>query len=390
MMSKNLSRPHGGVAALSLAVVIALALAGGVRADSLKIAGSWLDNVTIQSVKEGQLLYTSATGADVEKSLGEIEGIKMTGQADLEAAQKAADAGDAKGAAASYQKALTAARHTWLKRWIYGQLIAVNEKGNQPADAVDAYLALAKDDKAEAFFFARPPVKSLAAATAEQKAEIRKRLTEAKADVTGKEAAAGLAKMLDALGSEAAAAPATPTAPGTGAGATPAPAAPAAAAPASVIPLPKALPENDPIAQLLRAGKFQEALTEVNKKLEEPLPAGQVPQTSRDLYERGVAQFNLAEKADGEAQKSLYMDAGLSFMRVVIHFPRNTTWVVPSLIEAGAVHDKIGRRDIAMGLWDRAKNIMNPDDDPELTARLEKLIAGDAPAEPPTVPPAAE
>ena len=74
-------------------------------------------------------------------------------------------------------------------------------------------------------------------------------------------------------------------------------------------------------------------------------------------------------------------------MRVVIHYPRNTTWVGPALIEAGAVHDKIGRRDIAMGLWDRARNMINPDDDPVLMARLEKLIAGDAHEESPAAPP---
>ncbi len=384
-MSKTIQQRYRRAASIWIALAVAFSLTGTAGADSLKIAGSWLNDVTIQSVKDGQLIYVSPTGAEVEKSLAEIEGIKLTGQADLEAAQKAADAGDVKGANSSYQKALTVARHPWLKRWISSQLMAFNEANHQPVEAVDAYLALAKDEKSESFFFAKPPVKSLAAASTEQKAEIRKRLTEAKEAVTGKEASDGLAKMIEAVGAQAASA-STPS-PTNSTSSNETPPGASGPAPASVIPLPKALPENDPVAELLRAGKFEEALAEVNKKLDEPVPVGQAPQTSRQLYERGIAQFNLAEKASGPAQENLYLDAGLSFMRVVIHFPRNTTWVGPALIEAGAVHDKIGRRDIAMGLWDRARNMINPDDDPALMARLEKLIAGDAHEESPANPP---
>jgi hypothetical protein len=146
--------------------------------------------------------------------------------------------------------------------------------------------------------------------------------------------------------------------------------------------LSKSLGENDPIAEMLRQGKFQEALTAVNALLDKP-----TQKMAIQLYERGVAQFNLAERMPaGDGRDNLYRDAGLSFMRVVIYFPRNTTLLGPCLIEAGAVHVRIGRHDLAEKLWDRARNYIDADSDPDMAGRLEKLIEGGSQPEPATAP----
>jgi hypothetical protein len=69
----------------------------------------------------------------------------------------------------------------------------------------------------------------------------------------------------------------------------------------------------------------------------------------------------------------MYKDAGLSFMRVAIYF-RNSPYVGPSLMEAGAVHLKIKRADLAKPLLEQAEGVIDPDDKP-MKARFEKLKA---------------
>ena len=69
----------------------------------------------------------------------------------------------------------------------------------------------------------------------------------------------------------------------------------------------------------------------------------------------------------------MYKTAGISFLRVVIYYPRSTTWRGPSWMEAGYVHQKIGRHDIANRLFDTASNDIDATEEPALAKRLEQL-----------------
>ena len=127
---------------------------------------------------------------------------------------------------------------------------------------------------------------------------------------------------------------------------------------------------DDPVAILLRAGKFDEALAKCNQALSGSSGAGEM---YLRIYQRGLAQLNLALARSDD--KALIKDAGLSFMRVVIHAPKSV-YVGPCLMEAGLVHQKIGRLDIAQRLYDKAALLIDSDADPDMAQRLAKLQAG--------------
>lgn len=121
-----------------------------------------------------------------------------------------------------------------------------------------------------------------------------------------------------------------------------------------------------PIVELLRQGKFNEALTQLDQQLKKP------GNLARNLYLKGMAQLELADKT---GKRVAYLDAGLSFMRVVTYFP-DSAFFGPALVETGYVHHKIGRDDLARSLYDRAQPLIDPKTDPAYNQRLNKLESG--------------
>jgi hypothetical protein len=357
-----------------IACVAALLLsAAAALADSVKIKGFWIPDVTVLNVTEGQMIYSTAAGDEVTKNLSEIEALKLTAYPDLATAEDAFEAGKHADAATAYQKVHGLARQPWLKHYVQSRRVVSLDKLNRPVDATEAYLSLVRE-KADAHYLGRPPIASLAGASAEQKQDLLKRIAAASSGAP-EAAAESLKKMTDAIGVTAAALPApAPGAPAAAPGATPATPAPAPATPVvaeasdSLIVLPKVLADNDKITLLLRKGQFEEALATANEILAKPNN-----EMSKRLYQRGLAQLGIAEQLGKE---EAYLDAGLSFMRVIVHFPG--VYTGPSLVEVGYIHRKINREDVAAKMWDQAKEKVDEEEDPELRARLEQLMAGDA------------
>lgn len=362
------------LAALALAVV-----AAAVQADSVKLSGFWIDDVTVQTITDGRIVYVSPTGGQVEKPLGDLQGLKLTNLPQLEQAEKALEAGQTAQAIKLLQDARKRSRQDWANQLLSKRIVEAQTAGGLVGDALQGYLELSRS-ATDPWFVPAPPLEAFAKASDPQKAKAREVATNAlaRADEAQK---AVLQQVLDAAGPApapaaasatpkpaparpAATQPATPSAPAPAATpAAPTPSAAPAAAKASAVPLPRQITDG-PIADPLRAGRFEEALAAADRELQTP------GEMSAKLFLRGVAQLALAEKSGDEA---MYKNAGLSFMRVAVHFPKSTH-LGPALLEAGYVHLKIGRPDIAAKLFERARVLID-EDDPAYFERMNKVLA---------------
>jgi tetratricopeptide (TPR) repeat protein len=392
-----------------VAISLSLALGGVAWADSIKLGGFWIDEVTIQGISGDTIVYTNNQDAEVVKPVAQLEGLKITAYPDVAIAQDALDKKNDDAAAKALTQVMTKSRLPWLKQWAAFHRVQALDRMNKGVEAAQGYIDLVRMQPV-AHFLTAPPVKSVQAATAAQKVDIRKRLEPllTRADsLEGLKALVDLVK--DAVDPAAAAAPptapaaaavvpvpptvpvapvpptspATPPAPAPAAGTSePVAAAPSApaAAPSTAAPtepvantaglaLPVALDDKDPVTALLKSGKFTEALAECDRLL-----AMKELRLGMRLYQKGMAQLQLAEAAGND---KLYRDAALSFMRVAIYFPKSE-YAGAAMMEAGYAHQKFGRPDIAANLWQKAQLMIDSETDPALSTRLAALVAGSA------------
>ncbi len=169
------TRKYRGLNPIAVALC-ALTLSTSALADSIKLSGAWIDNVTIQDATGGNLDYTTASGNDVEKPLASVEGLKMSAYPELEAAQAAMAAGKFTDAVALEQKVLASVRQPWLRQWIQAQLVVSLDKAGHAPEAVEAYLQLVKDKAPGEMIVDRAPTASVTAANEQQKAAIARML----------------------------------------------------------------------------------------------------------------------------------------------------------------------------------------------------------------------
>lgn len=391
-------------------------------ADDVKIADIWIKEVTVQGITAGSLNYLTDAGGKRSAPLETVQGIRIKTLPALDQGQIALAAGKFEDARAAFAQAVANAKQPWIRQYAQMLLVQSLDKLNKSFDAVDTYVTLARSNPDPAFL-KFPPLSAVGATPANLKADMDRKLNEAATTLARNPALPAVRAMQEKLGfappAAPAAAPATPAATPAAGAATPeaaatpttpaaaaapvvtssaaAPAAPGVAAPApaappvppaapatpaagsalaaftasstSAIPLPKAMNADDPVAALLRAGKFDEALAKCNQALSGSSGAGEL---YLRIYQRGLAQLNIAiAHSDDQA---LIKDAGLSFMRVIVHAPKSV-YVGPSLMEAGLVHQKIGRLDTAQRLYDKAALLIDADADPDMAQRLAKLQA---------------
>jgi hypothetical protein len=388
-------------------------------ADDVKIAEIWIKEVTVQGITAGSLNYLTDAGGKRSAPLETVQGIRIKTLPALDQGQIALAAGKFEDARAAFTQAVANAKQPWIRQYAQMLLVQSLDKLNKSFDAVDTYVTLARSNPDPAFL-KFPPLSAVGATPANLKADMDRKLNEAATTLARNPALPAVRAMQEKLGFAPPAAPAaapatpaatpaagvtpepaaTPTTPVAAAAApavTPSAAAPTVAAPApaappippaapatpaagsalaaftasstSAIPLPKAMNADDPVAALLRAGKFDEALAKCNQALSGSSGAGEL---YLRIYQRGLAQLNIAiARSDDQA---LIKDAGLSFMRVIIHAPKSV-YVGPSLMEAGLVHQKIGRLDTAQRLYDKAALLIDADADPDMAQRLAKLQA---------------
>ena len=345
-----------------LATLCLSVCATDVVADSVKLGGFWFNNVTVQDITEGNLIFTNANGAEQVRPMLEVQGLKLTVFDDSAAADEALKAKDYQEAVKRFSSIAAEARRPWARHWAIWHKVAALDQLGQPVEAVEAYLELVRQ-KADGYFLANPPLKSLRNAPDGKKKDIASRLSGLRKSLAKGPARSPFEKMLKVLQDDK-----QPT-DDTASADSPDPAEKDDSDSLKTEPaiaMTGVMKPNDPVTRLLHAGEFEKAMAEAALRLK-----GKELHMAMRLYQHGLAQLHLAERSK---DRQLYLDAGLNFMRVAIHFSKSS-YIGPALVEAGVVHERIGRHELAMKLWRKAQIEVDPETDPAIAARLETMIS---------------
>ncbi|MEX0776906.1 MAG: hypothetical protein WD042_14470 [Phycisphaeraceae bacterium] len=346
-------------------------------ADAVKLGGFWIDDQVVQSINDGKLSYVNSAGTEAVRGLEEVQGIKLSAFPDL---GKAEDLIQEKKDLSEAMRLLTAvrgnARQEWLRQWVDYRLVVAADLAERPVDAVRAYVTVLQANP-HAFYLQQAPTTSLTQIKNEQIHQAALKLVDEalprlkgpaqEAANTFREALAEAYKPEGAAGA--------PGAPGGENGVAGAPAEDAGG-----LALPKVMPANDPVAKLLKQGKYAEAIATTDRAM-----AAESGTTQMRLYQKGIAQLQiaLALAQEDTLRETQLKDAGLSLMRVVVHFGPRGSYVGPAMLGAGIVHQQIGRTDTALTLYNDAANLIDPEDTGLINQVQElkrSIIAGEEPA----------
>lgn len=317
--------------------------------DAVKLSGFWIEPVVVKGMADGQVRYMTSAGLLLSRPMGALEGIRLQRYPLLTQAQDALDRGDDLQAESLFHRVYGQAQEDWLRGYARMQRVAALARLDQAGEAADVYVDMVASDTPPMFLR-----DSLSPAVARADAEVRLHvidLVKAAEQTVSPQRRGLLQKLADAAGK-----PSRLLAGGEG--------ATLRAVPRVGLMLSSSTPPGT-IANLYSAGQYKQALLAADEALSQP------GKTSAELYLKGMAQLALAEGASDPAG---YRSAGLSFMRVVTYFPRSAV-AGPAWLEAGYVHQQIGRPDVAARLYERARTLIHADEDPLYHARLLKLTS---------------
>lgn len=328
------------VFSVALAVLASTLLSAGAAADAIERNGLKIQNITIIGVEEGKLKYRTAAG-DIEAPLKEIESIEVDSAPGLAAGQKAMAENQMRAAQRSLETVWSENRVPWIRHFAGYYLVQVYDNRGEPIEAATVYATLASEG-ADVHFLSKPPTASLAEADANQKQRITDQIMAVARDARGQRRVI-LQNFLTRVTGEGG--PTLPVGPGDNQAQENA----GLQAQSKVI-LPQAIwallerrgepKEKWKAIEQLSQGDAQAALDTVTKQMD--VPGDLAPK----LYLYARAKLELA---DATNDKNLYRDAGLAFMRIVVHFSRPGQvhpLVVPARLEVAYLHKKIGREDI--------------------------------------------
>lgn len=350
------------------AALLIASLSGSLQADAVKLGSFWIENVSVEHIADLKIYYYNNIGVEFAESVDELHGLKLDQNPHLAAYEQAMSDGDCRLAADALLSADRLSHDPWLHQWILRCLIRVYDKLNQPTQAVETFLELLASDAPPAYLDPGP-LESLKKADDPTRADLRSRLRAAELSSRSDSAKKAIQSLLAQLSPSSAVLdlenPPPPSPSGTG---LDSPDGISASTASGGVIMPRALTAdpNDPVTKLLVAGRFAPALAAADRAL-----TSEQAHVDVRLFQRGLAQSLLAAQQGGD--RDLYLDAGLSFMRVVTYFP-NSDLVGPSLVEAGLVHAQIGRLDIARQLAEKAQSRLDPDTNANYAAKLEQLL----------------
>lgn len=325
---------------LAFCVATLIALAG--QADSLQREGfPLIDGVTLIGVEDGKLKYRTAAG-DRAVDLAEIVTLSIDNVPEFAVGLDAMKEGQLRKAQRSFENVWGGTRVDWIKHYAGFYLTQVYDQRGEPVDAAAIYSKLAAEN-ADLFFLSKAPVASLAEADENQRKRIGEQITavvkESKDErrrllrayhrkVVGDDTP--LPEIDDPVGQQETKNNDTRA--------------------NSKVLLPESVwgmleRKNEPEGKwdaigLLAKGDAQATLKAIKPWLSNP---GDLPEK---LFIQGVAQLMLADQS---GDKDMYRDAGLTFMRIVIHFDRAGqahSLVAPARLEVAYVHKQIEREDI--------------------------------------------
>jgi hypothetical protein len=319
--------------------VLVLLPAAGAQADEIERNGQPL-NVTIVGVDDGELVYRPAAGGERRIPLDEVGPLKLDTDPKFFDAYERFVAEDYRGAVDGFGEVIEESSAPWVRHYARFYLAQALDQRGEPTDAAEVYLAIARDG-ADPYFLSRPPVASLADANDAQRGRIRSEIMAVIEDTEGPARAALQGYLRQVVGDDQM--PDIDPGPGPGPG-TPG-AGPDRTASAVILP--------DEVWDLLDEDEAEERWAAVTLLIEGD-PAGAVEAITpwldnpsampQKLFILGRAQLAIAE-ATGERDD--YLDAGLTFMRLIVHYkPGTTTLIAPARLEVALVHRAIGREDL--------------------------------------------
>jgi tetratricopeptide (TPR) repeat protein len=354
------------VAGLFVAFSLALVVTPISRADSISFGGLALDEVQITEMRDGNVYFINAGGAQVSNEIARIGQIKIDTIPELARGEQLLADRSVERAIDSFKAARAKARPKWLQNWIDARMLAAYDQTDKPIEAFNLFERMVKADADVGLFTLVYPNKSIVHLNAEQKQQMLDKLGELLKQKP-KETGAGIIiekvrVMVEQHDVEAATIE-LDRARQEGRDITQI----KAPLPKTAVAMPLGMIKGvtDPVTKLLMAGQFEQALQQANASLE----ANPSDALYRRLYQIGLAKLALAERSNDQA---MMKDAGLAFMRIIVYSPRGA-YAGPAYIEAGRVHQAIGRPDIARTLWEQASNYIIEDEEPLLHERLDKL-----------------
>lgn len=353
--------------------VLGAAMSLGAVADEVLRGGQWLSTVSVLGVADSTLIYSTA-GVRRSIPLEDIQSLKLDSDSGFNEAVAAFNDGQMRQAQRAFIAIAEETSAPWVRDYCNYYLVQIFDQRGEPTDAAESYIALALNE-ADLFFMSRPPYASLAEASDNQTYRILEEVT------AGIDEAQGDHRKLLSAFSRVITGEAEAPADGT-------PGNPLEVLrpqhPDSVVILPARVwevleqddAENDWAALLLLSeGKYQETIDTIEPWLSNP----------RDLTEKlfilGRAQLALA---DQENDRGMYLDAGLTFMRIVIHFKQlDDPLIAPAKLEVAYIHQQIGRDDLYQSLlFDSSLSLSFAGDSqtyPEYYLRYYEIIGEDPP-----------
>jgi len=294
-----------------------------------------VEGITIIGVADGQLQYR-AGASTVTAQLSEINTLEIDNVPQFAVGQAAFNEGSMRNAQRAFEEVWSGSREQWARHYAGFYLVQIHDQRNEPVEAATIFATLAQEN-ADLFFLSRPPTASIAQADQDQKQRIREQLQAVIRDADPARRAV-LQNYLAQVMGESVEIPQVDAPPGSGQ-----PSANSAVIlPMSIWRLQERRNEAEKWAaiQLLADGEFQAAIDAIQPFL---ASRGDLPEK---LYILGRAQLALA---DASHDRDMYRDAGLTFMRIVVHFNRDGqphTLVAPARLEVAYIHRQIGRQDI--------------------------------------------
>ncbi len=377
-MMKALTRPiRKWLERVAAMAVMASILVQPAHADEITLQGIPLPGIEVLGVQGGKITYLAPNGAESATALSEIGGLQIDAHPEYARAVGLLEQGKWAEAVPLLREVFRAAGKDagWVRQFAAWRLTQACDAAGRGAEAVSAFIDLVGTDPDPYFLnnlrivsatTLEGPARENALALLRRAARSRNTSDAARAaveamltELTANEARGGTNDENDTAAPPTSTPPADPTGllnPES------------VAAEDSLVVLPATLRNSDEASvNLLRAGRFREAITLIDSELRND--PGRLQQR---LYLRAVAQLGLAEDTD---RRDAYLDAGLGFMRVVAMARSSSAYLGPSLLETAYIHRKVGEPAVAAKLFEEAGLLLDPDDEPAYHQRYLDLIA---------------
>jgi TolA-binding protein len=122
----------------------------GASADTVYVQGLSLENVAIQSIGQGQIVFQGESGNTTQRDLTKVLRIHVDGENALNDAEDAYASGKFADAVDGYLTTIHSTTKDWLKSYVLPRLVDSANKSNRFDAAVTAYVAMVQKDPVSA------------------------------------------------------------------------------------------------------------------------------------------------------------------------------------------------------------------------------------------------